>query len=61
VSNVLNADAIHKIARKVILQKHVQGVYGTVVVAGLVVMRIHLIFERHFILNVLGKLLVFVT
>jgi hypothetical protein len=42
VSNVLNADAIHKIARKVILQKHVQGAHGIVVVAGLLIMRIHL-------------------
>jgi hypothetical protein len=47
VSNVLNADAIHKIARKVILQKHVQGAYGIIVVAGLLIMRIHLIFEGH--------------
>ena len=38
MSNVLNVDAIQKIARKVILQKHVQGAYGIVAVAGLVVM-----------------------
>jgi hypothetical protein len=56
---VLNADAIHKIARKVILQKLVQGAHGIVVVAGLLIMRIHLIFEGHYVLIMSRKLLVF--
>lgn len=47
--NVLNADAIHKIAREVNLQKHVQDAYGIVAVAGLLIMRIHLIFECHYL------------
>jgi len=50
VSNVLNADVIHKIARKVVLQKDVQGAHGIVVVAGLLIMIIHLIFEYHYVL-----------
>jgi hypothetical protein len=49
VSNVLNADAIHKIARKVNLQKHVQGAPGIAVVAGLLIMRISLLTECHYI------------
>jgi hypothetical protein len=56
---VLNADAIHKIARKVILQKHVQGAHGIVVVAGLLIMRIHLISECHYALIMREKALVF--
>ena len=49
MSNVLNVDAIHKIARKVNLQKHVQGARGIVVVAGLLIMRIRLIAECYYI------------
>ena len=46
-----NADAIHKIARKVNLQNRVQGAHGIVVVAGLLIMRIHPIFKRQYVLN----------
>jgi hypothetical protein len=53
VSNVLNADAIHKIARKVNLQKHVRGAHGIVVVAGLLIVRIRLIAECHYISTML--------
>ena len=56
-----NADAIHKIARKANLQKHVQGAHGIVVVAGLLIMRIHPIFECHFLPSTLEKPLVFAT
>ena len=49
MSNVLNVDAIQKIARKVNLRKHVRGAHGIVVVAGLLIMRITLIFERHYL------------
>ena len=42
---MLNAQAIHKILGKVILRNMSKGAHGIVVVAGLLIMRIHLNLE----------------